>query len=215
MTGSDREGFAAFLLRMRGLGIDRRDLMTAFEMTPRRSFVPTQWHSDAWSQGMLPIECGEAIEGVDLQARVLSALDLQQGHKVLEIGTGSGYTAAVMSRLVARVISLDRYRTLIDLASQRLEALELSKVILRQADGRQGLAAEGPFDRIVVWAAFGEHPRHLVDQLSTGGIAVTAIGPAEGEQALAKLSKIGSRFDREEIAKVRLQPLTEGLAAAI
>ena len=164
---------------------------------------------------MLPIECGEAIEGVDLQARVLAALDLQPGHKVLEIGTGSGYTAAVMSRMVARVISLDRYRTLIELASQRLEVLELSNVLLRQADGRQGLAAEGPFDRIVVWAAYAEHPRHLVDQLSTGGIAVAAIGPAEGEQALARLSKIGSRFEREELGRVRLQPLAEGMAAAI
>lgn len=215
MTESDREGFAAFLLRMRGLGIDRRDLMTAFETTPRRSFVPTQWHAEAWSQGMLPIECGEAIEGVDLQARMLSALDLQPGHKVLEIGTGSGYTAAVMSRMVARVISLDRYRTLIELASQRLEVLELSNVLLRQADGRQGLAAEGPFDRIVVWASYAEHPRHLVEQLSTGGIAVAPIGPAEGEQALAKLSKVGSRFEREELGPVRLQPLAEGMAAAI
>ena len=215
MTESDREGFAAFLLRMRGLGIDRRDLMTAFETTPRRSFVPTQWHAEAWSQGMLPIECGEAIEGVDLQARVLSALDLQPGHKVLEIGTGSGYTAAVMSRMVARVISLDRYRTLIELASQRLEVLELSNVLLRQADGRQGLAAEGPFDRIVVWASYAEHPRHLVEQLSTGGIAVAPIGPAEGEQALAKLSKVGSRFEREDLGRVRLQPLAEGMAAAI
>ncbi|NMG38567.1 protein-L-isoaspartate(D-aspartate) O-methyltransferase [Chelativorans sp. ZYF759] len=215
MTGSDREGFAAFLLRMRGLGIDSRDLMTAFETTPRRSFVPTQWHADSWSQGMLPIECGEAIEGVDLQARVLASLDLQPGQKVLEIGTGSGYTAAVMSRLVARVITLDRYRTLIELASQRLEVLELSNVLLRQADGRQGLAAEGPFDRIVVWAAYAEHPRHLVDQLSTGGIAVAPIGPAEGEQALAKLSKVGSRFEREELGRVRLQPLAEGMAASI
>jgi hypothetical protein len=144
MTGGDREGFAAFLLRMRGLGIDRRDLMTAFETTPRRNFVPAQWQADAWSSRMLPIECGEAIEGVDLQARVLSALDLQPGHKVLEIGTGSGYTAAVMSRLAARVQSLERYRTLVEMASQRLEALELSNVILRQADGRAGAAPRVP-----------------------------------------------------------------------
>lgn len=212
---SDREGFAAFLLRMRGLGIDRRDLMTAFETTPRRNFVPAQWQADAWSSRMLPIECGEAMEGVDLQARVLSALDLQPGHKVLEIGTGSGYTAAVMSRLVSKVLSLDRYRTLVELAGKRLEALELSNVILRQADGRLGAAAEGPFDRIVVWAAYEEHPRHLVEQLSTHGIAVAPIGPAEGEQALAQLSKVGSRFERQDLARVRLQPLTEGLAAAI
>jgi protein-L-isoaspartate(D-aspartate) O-methyltransferase len=86
---------------------------------------------------------------------------------------------------------------------------------LRQADGRQGRAADGPFDRIVVWAAHAELPRHLVDQLSTGGIAVAPIGPDEDEQSLARLSKIGSRFERNDIARVRMQPLAEGTAAAI
>jgi protein-L-isoaspartate(D-aspartate) O-methyltransferase len=217
MSGSesDREGFAAFLLRMRQQGIDRRELMTAFETTPRRNFVPAQWHADTWSQRMIPIECGETVEGVDLQARVLAALDLQSGHRVLEIGTGSGYTAAVMSRLTTRVLTLDRYRTLVELASQRLESLELGNVILRQADGRQGAPAEGPFDRIVCWAAHEELPRHFVDQLATGGIAIAAIGPAEDQQVLARLSKVGSRFEREDMGQVRMQPLAEGLAAAI
>jgi protein-L-isoaspartate(D-aspartate) O-methyltransferase len=217
VTGAagDREGFAAFLLRMRGLGMDRRDLMTAFETTPRRNFVPAQWQSETWSRRMIPIECGEAMEGVDLQAKVLAALDPQPGNRVLEIGTGSGYTAAVMSRLAARVLSLERYRTLLELAGQRHKALEISNVILRQADGRVGAVADGPFDRIVVWAASPELPRHFVDQLSTGGIAVAAIGPAEEEQALVKLSKVGSRFEREDLGRVRLQPLAEGTAAAL
>jgi protein-L-isoaspartate(D-aspartate) O-methyltransferase len=214
VTG-DKEDFAAFLLRMRARGIDRRDLMTAFETTPRRNFVPAQWQAEAWSQRMLPIECGEAIEGIDLQAQVLSALDLQPGQRVLEIGTGSGYTAAVMGRIAARVLTLERYRTLAELARQRLSALEIGNVFVRQEDGREGAGADGPFDRIVAWAAFEEHPRHLVDLLSTGGVAVVPIGPAEEVQALARLSKVGSRFEREDIATVRLQPLAEGVAAAI
>jgi protein-L-isoaspartate(D-aspartate) O-methyltransferase len=164
---------------------------------------------------MLPIECGEAIEGVDLQARALAALDIQPGQKVLEIGTGSGFTAALMGRLSGRVLSLERYRTLCDLARQRLEALQLGNVIVRHADGRDGAAADGPFDRIIAWAAYPELPRQLSDQLSTGGIMIAPIGRSEEKQQLARLAKFGSRFERTDIEIVRLQPIFEGLAQAI
>ena len=85
----------------------------------------------------------------------------------------------------------------------------------RQADGSDGLAGEGPFDRIVAWAAFEALPRGFVDQLATGGVMVAPIGPAEDEQALVRLSKIGSRFEREDIGTVRLQPIQTGTAAVI
>lgn len=163
---------------------------------------------------MLPIECGEAIEGADLQAAVIAALALESGHRVLEIGTGSGFTAAVMARLAGRVVTIDRYRTLVEQARMRFEALGISNVIVRQADGTVGLN-DGPFDRIVVWAAFDGVPRFLLDQLSSGGIVVAPIGPEEGEQVLAKLTKVGSRFEREDIGVVRLQPILSGVAAAI
>jgi protein-L-isoaspartate(D-aspartate) O-methyltransferase len=134
---------------------------------------------------------------------------------VLEVGTGSGYTAAVMARLAGRVLSLDRYRTLIAEAEQRLSALGISNVILRQADGSAGAAADGPFDRIVVWAAFEGPPRNFVDQLASGGVMIAPIGPAEEVQTLARLTKLGSRFEREDIGRVRLQPLASGVAAAL
>ena len=102
MAVDDREGFAAFLLRLRGQGAVPKALIAAFEATPRRGFISGQFHSIAWSDGMLPIECGEAIEGADLQAAVIAALAIEPGNRVLEIGTGSGYTAAVMSRLASR-----------------------------------------------------------------------------------------------------------------
>ena len=117
----DREAFAAFLLRLRGKGIVSKELVAAFEATPRRGFLPGQWQSAAWSDRMVPIECGEAIEGADLQATVIAALDIQPGHRVLEVGTGSGYTAAVMARLGGRVVTLDRYKTLVEQARQRFE----------------------------------------------------------------------------------------------
>jgi protein-L-isoaspartate(D-aspartate) O-methyltransferase len=218
MTGMDeaeREKFAAFLLRMRAAGFTDRGLIAAFEATPRASFVPAQWRADAWSERMVPIECGEAIEGIDLQMRALAALDLQPGCRVLEIGTGSGFTAAVMARLSARVLTLDRFKTLVQIARQRHEALGISNVLARQADAANGAPAEGPFDRIIAWAAYEELPRGFVDQLSTGGVMVAAIGPAEGVQVMEKLAKLGSRFERTEVAQVRLQPMASGVAAAL
>ncbi|RWB77541.1 MAG: protein-L-isoaspartate(D-aspartate) O-methyltransferase [Mesorhizobium sp.] len=211
----DREGFAAFLLRLRGRGTAPKALVAAFEATPRRGFLAAQFHSIAWSDGMLPIECGEAIEGADLQAAVIAALHIEPGNRVLEIGTGSGYTAAVMSRLAARVITIDRYKTLTEQAKQRFEALAISNIIVRQADGSNGLPNEGPFDRIVAWAAFDSLPRFLLDQLSSGGVVIAPIGPEEGEQVLAKLTKVGSRFEREDIGTVRLQPILRSVAAVI
>lgn len=214
-VNDDREGFASFLLRMRGKGIADKPLIAAIEATPRRAFAPAQWQSAAWSERMIPIDCGETIEGLDLQTLAISSLQPGSGLRVLEIGSGSGYTAAVMARMAARVVSLDRYKRLIEQARRRLDALGLTNVLLRQADGAKGLPGEGPFDRIIAWASFDDMPRHFVDQLSSGGIMIAPVGPAEGEQDLVRLTKLGSRFEREELAKIRMQPLAEGVAAAI
>ncbi|HET9533746.1 MAG TPA: protein-L-isoaspartate(D-aspartate) O-methyltransferase [Mesorhizobium sp.] len=215
MLMDDREGFAAFLLRLRALGIPPKDLVAAMEATPRKTFVPGVWQSVAWSDRMVPIECGETLEGADLQAAVIAALQLEPGHRVLEVGTGSGFTAAVMARMAARVVTVDRYRTLVEQARQRFETLGISNAFARFADGSNGLPGEGPFDRIVVWASFDSLPRPFIDQLSTNGIMIAPIGLPEEVQLLAKLTKVGSRFEREDIARVRLQPVVKGVAAAI
>jgi protein-L-isoaspartate(D-aspartate) O-methyltransferase len=214
-TIADQEGFAAFLLRMRARGISDKALLAAVEAVPRRNFVPGQWQDAVWLDQMIPIDCGETLEGLDLQATAIAALGLHPNHRVLEIGTGSGYTTAILAKLGGRVISLDRYKRLLDQARQRIDALGLTNVMLRQGDGSKGLGAEGPFDRIIVWAAFPEMPRHFVDQLSMAGVMVAAIGPGEGAQDVVRLTKTGSRFERDNIGKVRLQPLREGVAAAI
>ena len=211
----EREGFAAFLLRLRDKGAVPKPLIAAFEATPRHAFIAGQFHSIAWTDRMLPIECGEAMEGADLQAAVVTALNIEPGNRVLEIGTGSGFTAAVMARLAGRVVTVDRYKTLIELAKQRFDALGIANVFARHADGSNGLVNEGPFDRIIVWAAFDTLPRFLLDQLSSGGTVIAPIGPEEGEQVLAKLIKVGSRFEREDIGIVRFQPILPGAAAVI
>jgi len=215
MDAAEREKFAAFVLRMRALGIDRNELMGAVEATPRPAFVPAQWGADAWCDRSIPIECGQTIEGLDLQMKVLADLDLKPDSKVLEVGCGSGFTAAIMARLCARVVSLERFRTLCEQATQRHEALGLANVLVRQADGTNGLAAEGPFDRIVVWTAYEALPRGFVDQLSSGGVMAAAIGPADDLQVMEKLTKVGSRFEREQLAQVRFQPMVAGIAQAI
>ncbi len=192
-----------------------REVMAAFEATPRFAFLRDELEPHAWSDRILPIECGEAIEGVDTQAFVISRLALEPGHRVLEVGTGTGFTAAVMSRLAARVVTLDRYRTLVDDARARLDTLGIANVVCRQADGSNGLAAESPYDRIVVWCAFDSTPKIFLDQLASGGHLIAAIGPEEGRQSLVQLLKVGSRFEREELGEVRFQPFLPGISAKL
>ncbi|MBN9072583.1 MAG: protein-L-isoaspartate(D-aspartate) O-methyltransferase [Rhizobiales bacterium] len=207
-----QEAFAAFLLRLRSAGIASRELLAAFEATPRRDFVPADWRDAAWSSRMIPIECGEAIEGADLQAMVIDALGIEPGNRVLEIGTGSGYTAAVMAHLAGKVSTVERYRTLAEQARHRFEALAIANVSVRHADGSQGLPGEGPFERIVVWTAFETLPRSFADQLASGGTMIAAIGAPEERQILTRLTKVGSRFDRVDLGHVRLQPAIPGVA---
>lgn len=210
-----REAFAAFLLRLRAKGITSKDLVAAFETTPRRDFVPAAWRDAAWSDRMIPIECGEAIEGADLQAAVIDSLAIEPGNRVLEVGTGTGYSAAVMARLAGRVSTVERYRTLVELARQRFEALSIPNVSVRQADGSNGLPGEGPFERIVVWTAFETLPRSFTDQLASGGVMIAVVGPPEDRQVLTRLTKVGSRFDRIDLGHVRLQPTIPGVAAKL
>jgi len=214
VSQAEREGFAAFMLRLRSRAMPNQ-VVAAFEATPRSAFIGEHLEPHAWSDRMLPIECGEAIEGIDTQAYVIAMLGLEPEHRVLEVGTGTGFTAAVMSRLAARVITLDHYRTLADQARLRLDRFGVTNVVVQQADGSTGLPAESPFERIVVWCAFDSLPKLFLDQLASGGSMIAPIGPEEGRQTLVRLTKVGSRFEREDLGEVRFQPFLRGVASKL
>jgi protein-L-isoaspartate(D-aspartate) O-methyltransferase len=202
-----REGFAALCLRLRARGVVNTDLLNAIEQTPRQFFVPAEFLAQAWTSRTLPIECGAILEGADLAAAILDAMKLKASHRVLEIGTGSGFTAAVLGRLVERVLTVDRYKTLVTLAQERMDKLSLRNVVVRQADGSSGLYGEGTFDRILVTAAFSALPRVYAEQLVSGGVMIAPVMGEDGIARMVKLTKSGSRFEREELFETPYQPI--------
>jgi protein-L-isoaspartate(D-aspartate) O-methyltransferase len=149
------------------------------------------------------------------EGRLLQAMNLEAGDEVLEIGTGSGFTSAVMARLADRVFTVDRYRTLIEAAQQRFERLGLTNIAPRHADGSNGMKGEGTFDRILVTAAFSSVPRWFVEQLAAGGVMIAPLMDEAGACTLVRLTKIGSRFEREDLFSVPLSPMIPNRAAAL
>ncbi|MGV2098950.1 MULTISPECIES: protein-L-isoaspartate(D-aspartate) O-methyltransferase [unclassified Rhizobium] len=211
----EKEGFAALVLRLRAEGISDIDLLTAVEQTPRSLFVPPQFAEDAYSTRTIPIECGSFVEGVDTAVRILHHLKVKPGQRVLEVGTGSGFMAAVMGRMAERVLTIDRYKTLVVNAQKRMDQLSLRNIIVRQADGSNGLQGEGTFDRILVTAAFASMPRFYTDQLVSGGSMIAPLMISDDECRMVRLTKTGSRFEREELFTVPYLPIVPRLASQL
>ncbi|TCL67287.1 protein-L-isoaspartate(D-aspartate) O-methyltransferase [Rhizobium sp. BK251] len=209
----EREGFAALVLRLRAAGISDIELLTAVEQSPRHLFAPPQFADDAYSSRTLPIECGSFMEGVDLAVRILHNLKLKPGQRVLEVGTGSGFTAAVMARRAERVLTIERYKTLVTGAQRRIDTLGLRNVVIRQADGSAGLQGEGTFDRILVTAAFNSMPRFYADQLVSGGMMIAPLMISEDHCRMVRLTKTGSRFEREELFEAPYLPIVSRVAS--
>jgi protein-L-isoaspartate(D-aspartate) O-methyltransferase len=179
---------------------------------PRGHFVAPPFADSAYADQALPIECGQTISQPYVVAYMTEQLALRPDHRVLEIGTGSGYQAAVLSRLAREVVSIERYRTLAAQARTRLAALGYDNVEVVVGDGLAGSADRAPFDRIVVTAAAEEVPQTLVDQLSDDGIMVLPVGPHNGPQRIVRLTKSPSGIEREELIAVRFVPLLPGQA---
>ncbi|MGL4404326.1 MAG: protein-L-isoaspartate(D-aspartate) O-methyltransferase [Notoacmeibacter sp.] len=213
LTLSDREGFAAFILRARAAGINNASLFSAIEAIPRRAFVPPMAANLAYGARSIPIDCGETLEGLDLQAKMISYLNVDAKCRVLEVGTGSGFTGALLGALSARVVSIDRYHRLAEAARLRIEQLTIKNVVIRQEDATALDANAGTFDRIISWSAFETLPRQFLDLISANGVMVTPVGASETVQRIVRLTKIGSRFEREDLGEGRFTTIQGGLAA--
>jgi protein-L-isoaspartate(D-aspartate) O-methyltransferase len=201
-----------FLLSLRRHGIMDAGVLRAMDEVPREHFV-TAGHADiAYADQALPIACGQTISQPYVVAYMSERLAVAPGHRVLEVGTGSGYQAAILSRLCREVVSIERYRTLADAARIRLTTLGYANVEVVVGDGLAGVPDKAPFDRIIVTAAAEQVPPALVDQLGEGGIMVLPLGPHNDAQVIVKLTKSAQGLARENLIGVRFVPLLPGKA---
>jgi protein-L-isoaspartate(D-aspartate) O-methyltransferase len=204
-----------FLLTLRRRGIMDQAVLRAMDEVPRANFVEDAFAADAYADQALPIACGQTISQPYVVAYMTEQLALRPQHRVLEIGTGSGYQAAVLSRLAREVVSVERYRTLARKARERLLALGYENVEVLVGDGLAGAADRGPFDRILVTAATETVPQALLDQLVDGGIMVLPLGPRHGAQHIVKLTKLQTGVERKDLIAVRFVPLLPGTASEL
>ena len=208
---ADAERKMQFLYALRSKGVTNTAVMTAMERIDRGDFIRGVFSERAYEDVPLPISCGQTISQPSVVGFMTQALMVSPRDKVLEVGTGSGYQAAILSQLARRVYTVDRHRPLIKDASALFEALDLGNIIAFTADGSFGLPDHAPFDRIVVTAAAEDPPGPLLAQLKTGGIMVVPVGQSDAVQSLIRVTKTETGFDYEELRSVRFVPLMEGL----
>ena len=202
-----------FQLALRRRGISDQAVLRAMDEVPREYFVAAEFTDSAYADQALPIACGQTISQPYVVGYMTEQLELAPAHRVLEIGTGSGYQAAVLSRIARDVVSIERYRTLADVARERLKTLGYSNVTILAGDGLMGAPERAPFDRIIVTAAAEEIPGALVEQLGEGGKLVLPLGPRSGTQYIVKLTKAtDGTLSREDLIAVRFVPLLPGQA---
>ena len=202
-----------FQLALRRRGISDQAVLRAMEEVPRENFVAPGFTDSAYADQALPIDCGQTISQPFVVAYMTEQLEVGPQHRILEIGTGSGYQAAVLSRLAREVVTIERYRTLADSAHERLQMLGYTNVTVRLGDGMAGAPDLAPFDRIMVTAAAEDVPDALVAQLTAGGKMVLPVGPRHDAQYLVKLTKqADGELTREELIAVRFVPLLPGQA---
>jgi len=207
MTGLPDTRMIQLVMALRSAGISDNAVLAAIERTPREHFVPADLLDQAFENTPLPIDCGQIISQPLLAAAMTQALELHDRCKVLEIGTGSGYQAAVLARLSRRVYTVERHRTLVRKAQILFEKLRLCNIVPRIGDGLAGWPEQAPFDRIVMTAAVGECPVALLDQLKPGGLCVAPVRK-DPIQVLTCYAKSGNgAIVRRILSDVHFAPL--------
>ena len=203
---------AKLVLSLRSQGVSDPAVLTAIERTPRDLFTPDLFKDRSWEDSALPISCGQTISQPYIVGLMTQALTLEPRARVLEIGTGSGYQTAVLSRLSRLVYTVERYRTLLRDAEARFEALKFTNVITRFGDGFLGWAEQAPFDRILVTAAAPEEPTLLLAQLKSSGVLVAPVGKGPVQELRRYAGDGRGGFSMDVMCEVRFVPLLEGVA---
>jgi len=199
------------IMGLRRAGITDSNVLNALERIPREAFVLPHFHDQAYEDQALPIAQGQTISQPQIVAIMTEALQVRKSHKVLEIGTGSGYQAAVLARLARRVYTVERFKSLLDEAEGRFKQLNIHNITSKCADGGKGWKEQAPFDRIIVTAAAAEMPQTLIDQLAVGGVMVLPLGPERGEQVLIRITKLeDGTLKQDRLTDVRFVPLVGG-----
>ena len=204
------EARAGLILNLRQVGVTDPDILRAFETVPHERFVPEDYAEYAYRDSSLPIECGQSITAPGIVAQLLVQLAPQGAGKVLEVGTGSGYSAALLAKMARRVFTIEKYRTLAALAQARWQGEAMTNIVGLHEDGLLGLEQQAPFARILLTGSVTEVPEELVEQLADGGIAVMAIGAAAERQAVLRIERVEDSFIETEAGSVRLPPLSPG-----
>lgn len=206
-------GFAAEREKMireqiAGRGIEQAAILDAFRAVPREQFVSEGVRQFAYEDGPLPIEAGQTVSQPYIVALMISAAGIAPGARVLEIGAGSGYAAAVMSRIAREVIALERHSELVELARERMARLGFGNVRIIEGDGTGGLPSEAPFEAILCSASGSHVPDALRRQLRVGGLLVMPLGAPDSVQRLVKVTRRGDElFEQEDLGPVRFVPL--------
>ena len=209
-----QESKAVLMLKLRQIGISSKEILGCIEALDRSDFVSKSFLDRCLEDIALPIDCGQTISQPSLVALMTQQLEIPQRSKVLEIGTGSGYQTAILARLSSRVYSIERYKTLADMAKKRLERLNISNVTILLQDGFFGYAPQAPFDRIILTAAVEEIPSLIISQLKVGGIMIVPVGLPNQKQSLLKVIKNEKGLDITELMSVRFVQMKEGLVKA-
>ncbi|MGR3434076.1 MAG: protein-L-isoaspartate(D-aspartate) O-methyltransferase [Shimia sp.] len=200
-----------FLFQLRSRGVTDKRVLRAMEAIDRGVFVTGYFADRAYEDMPLPIACGQTISQPSVVGIMTQALDVQPRHKVLEVGTGSGYQAAILSQLARRVYTVDRHKRLVAGARAAFDALGLHTITAITADGSHGLPDQAPFDRIILTAAAEDPPGPLLAQLREGGMMVLPVGQSDAVQSLIRVRRTPEGLDYDELRPVRFVPLVEGL----
>ncbi|MEP1355042.1 MAG: protein-L-isoaspartate(D-aspartate) O-methyltransferase [Tateyamaria sp.] len=200
-----------FLYALRSRGVTDKRVLEAMEAIDRGPFVRGLFAERAYEDMPLPIPCGQTISQPSVVGLMTQALNVSPRDKVLEIGTGSGYQAAILAKLARRVYTIDRHRRLVHEAREIFAQLDLHTITAITGDGSHGLADQAPFDRIILTAAAEDPPGPLMAQLKVGGIMVLPVGQSDAVQSLIRVNKTETGLEYHELRDVRFVPLLEGL----